>query len=86
MLAALKELDPEAVELNKIPYTPGMFRGLRSFAVVRDPVERLHSYWANKVRDSGQVAEYYPHLTGVTFAAFVDEISAWDLRVCDAHA
>jgi hypothetical protein len=86
VLAALKELDPEAVELNKIPYTPGMFRGLRSFGVVRDPFERLHSYWANKVRDSGKVAECYPHLRGMTFAAFVDEISAWDLRVCDAHA
>lgn len=85
LLASLSSFDPEAIEFNKIRYRPGMFVGYRTFAFVRDPWDRLHSCWANKVRDTDQFAQYYPELRNADFDHFVRVISTWDLRICDAH-
>ena len=85
LLEALRETDEDSVEHNKVSTTPLSFRGLRSFAFVRDPYDRLYSCWANKVRDSDQFALFYPQLDGASFEQFVMEVATWDLRVCDAH-
>lgn len=77
LLAALRSADPESIEFTKLPWRPGRFRTFRSLACVRDPFDRLHSCWVNKVRDTNQ---FYPDLAGADFARFVEVLADWDLQ------
>ena len=83
--AYLRAVDPEIEVDRAASISPGKLRSVRSFAMVRNPCDRLYSCWANKVRDSDQYATFYPELRDVSYEVFVDAVSSWDLRVCDQH-
>ena len=82
---AISQLDPDCLVSPRGDVIPRSLKGLKSFAFVRDPWDRLYSCWCNRIRDGYRLARFYPELCDLEFEDFVEVISKWDLRVCDPH-